>query len=143
MGSHPEKFTSKTCLSCGVCCVSLHDQDVFADVDEDDLRRMGAKLSRKLCIRFSLFDILLRTTPKAGKALGAIRTKDVEETSGPLKGISSYRCACLEGSLLKKVKCSIYKVRPECCRIFEPGNASCRWMRSQFKQAAKENKDGH
>ena len=140
--THLEVITSKTCVACGACCISLHNQDVFADVDEDDLRRMGSKLSRKLCVSFTLFDILLRNTPKAGKALGAIKTKEVEETSGPLKGVVARRCVCLEGSLLKKVKCSIYKVRPDCCRVFEPGNSNCRWIRNEFKRAAKENKHG-
>jgi Fe-S-cluster containining protein len=35
------------------------------------------------------------------------------------------RCACLDVSVRGQYPCSIYEVRPEDCRIVEPGSPAC------------------
>lgn len=35
------------------------------------------------------------------------------------------RCACLDVSVPDQYPCSIYEVRPEDCRIVEPGSPAC------------------
>jgi Fe-S-cluster containining protein len=42
------------------------------------------------------------------------------------------RCAALEGSVGKRVRCAIYRDRPAGCRRIEPGDARCRDARADY-----------
>lgn len=41
-------------------------------------------------------------------------------------------CSALDGIVGKKVKCMVYKDRPNACRNFEPNSSHCKFARSLF-----------
>jgi Fe-S-cluster containining protein len=131
----PEKVTAKDCLTCGVCCVSLQDQDCFCDLTPEDEERLGAAWVRRNVLRTRLFDFIA-----SGGRLpwGAIKTKWRKQQAGPLKGAEMLTCVALRGSILHRVQCSVYEKRPRTCReAVKPGDRTCLWLRREIRRAAE------
>lgn len=114
------KLTSKDCLTCGLCCVSLVDQVDYCNVTEQDKARLGKRFVR------------LHVVQPSGDA---IKTKWKVQRAGPLKGVEACSCVALRGSLKHRVSCSVYSVRPEVCRkAVLPGDRACRQVRQLFQE---------
>lgn len=125
-------MTSDDCQSCGLCCVSVYDQEVFADVDEADCERLGVAWVRRNVLFPSLFDQLVGGVP-------AIKTKWLAQRSGPMRGKRACVCVALRGTLLKKVRCSVYDRRPQSCRdSVEPGDLVCLDLRGELSEPGIE-----
>lgn len=130
-----EKITAETCTSCGVCCVAPSQQDVFADVDERDIVRLGKK-ARSLVRAQNPFDIT-NLLDGEHQPYAAIATRWRRMRAGPLRGWSINGCAALQGDLLHKCACSVYENRPRVCRTaVRPGDRTCRELRQVFKKRA-------
>jgi len=129
----PEK---PDCLSCGACCVSLQDQDVYCDVSEEDLKRLGKAWVRKNVLLSRPFDMIAGLIDGNLASHGAIKTKWTKQRSGPLKGFELCSCVALKGSVMDTVKCSVYEKRPDTCRsAVVPGDRTCLDARRLFKDA--------
>jgi Fe-S-cluster containining protein len=130
-----EKITPKTCLSCGACCVSLREQDAYCDVTSEDEKRLGKKFVRLNVLYPRPFDVLLAAVDGQRLVYGAIKTKWVEQKSGPFKGVSTCQCAALKGAIFKNVRCSVYEMRPHVCHVaVKPGDKWCREIRHLLRE---------
>jgi Fe-S-cluster containining protein len=110
------KLTSEDCRKCGVCCVSLTEHPEYADVTEKDKARLGQ--------RFVRLNVLQ----------DAIKTEWKTQRTGPFKGVQACSCVALRGSLMSRVSCSVYKVRPEVCKkAVKPGDRTCLRVRQMFR----------
>jgi len=89
-------------------------------VDEADCERLGVKWVKRNVDLPELFNqVAFGHTP-------AIKTKWLKQRSGPMKGTSVCVCVALRGTLLKKVRCSVYDQRPRVCReAVLPGDPMC------------------
>lgn len=138
-----ETISAKTCRSCGVCCVAPGSQNVFCDITKEDAERLGRKFVRLHVLQPSMFDLLAtRIDIAIGNhhllPFGAIKTRWVEQESGPFETYQFNQCVCLEGSLMKKTSCSIYAKRPGTCKTaVKPGDKQCRRLRRVFKDRIK------
>jgi Fe-S-cluster containining protein len=48
-------------------------------------------------------------------------------------------CAALKGTVMHKVKCSIYDKRPHACKTaVVPGDSTCRFLRIKVKEALED-----
>lgn len=133
-----EKITKETCLSCGACCVSLHDQNAFCDVMTADEKRLGKRFVRLHVLHSHPIDRLAAAIDGRSSEVphGAIKTEWREQKAGPFKGVEACACIALKGSLFHKVRCSVYDKRPQTCRVaVKPGDRSCRQIREMFHQA--------
>ena len=131
-----EIITKETCLECGVCCVSLHDQPAYCDVTKEDEARLGKRFVRLHVIHASYVDRLAHAIDGNRITEGAIATKWRMQKSGPMKGAELCACVALRGVVLKKVACSVYTNRPRACRVaVKPGDRSCRWLRRRIREA--------
>lgn len=131
----PEKVTAKDCLTCGVCCVSLEDQEAFCDVLPEDEARLGKAFVQRHVHRFRLLDLANSLLMGGGLPPGAIKTKWTKQRSGPLKGSEVLVCVALRGSVLHRVRCSVYERRPHACReAVKPGDKTCLWLRREFRR---------
>lgn len=81
------------CRTCGICCVSLVDQDSYVDVTPEDEARMSRR------VRLNIVRDL-----HTGNAL---RTVWIEQKTGPLAGVHVCQCSMLRGSLMNHVSCRI------------------------------------
>lgn len=130
------RLTSKDCLKCGLCCCSLEDTDRFANVSLEDKERLGKKLTKRLVrgpetMEYMTYYMGMRSFPE-----DAIKTKRRRQKEGPLKGQTLCQCACLEGTVLQEVRCTIYDVRPEVCRkAVKPGDPTCRKLRKLHEKS--------
>lgn len=86
------------CVACGRCC---HHGPRTVHLLEADEERMGKK-------RLEIY------TELDAKPPGFRFVKNTGE-----------RCACLDVSVPGRYPCAIYEVRPEDCRIVEPGSPAC------------------
>lgn len=91
------------CVSCGRCC--HHGPSTVHLLESDEARVLsrtdGAEILRRLTV--------LDNRPPGFRF--------VENTSG--------RCAALDVSVPGRYPCAIYDVRPDDCRLVEPGSPSC------------------
>lgn len=129
-----EKFD---CTKCGLCCVSLFDEEVFCDVQEKDLDKFDKKFIEKYVIFPNIFDLAYSAIMRsgAGKNQGALKTKFKKISEGPLRGYEACCCVMLQGNPGKKVSCKIYKKRPEVCRrSVKPGDSVCKTIRRAFEK---------
>lgn len=123
------------CRTCGVCCVSLHDQEVFCDLVPGDFKLLGQSWVRRNVLMTSSFDILVAALDGARVVEGAIKTKWRKMRSGLLRGATACCCAALRGSLLHRVSCSIYPRRPRACRVaLNPGERQCLTLRRMYAE---------
>lgn len=86
------------CVRCGRCC---HHGPRTVSLLESDEQRMGPRLLAKYT--------LLEARPPGFRFVA----NDGE------------RCACLDVSVPGQYPCGVYDVRPEGCRVVEPGSPSC------------------
>lgn len=105
------------CQACGACCVSHADEGTLADVSNTDRARMSSRT-----IRLHVLNESTKTTWK-------------HQAGGPLRGMKACVCTALVGSLLRRVRCSIYAERPDVCREFEPGSQRCQSARDELTRA--------
>jgi putative endonuclease len=124
------------CTTCGVCCISPIDQESYCDVTIADEKRLGAKLVKQYVLCSSMFDTLCAAIGWRPMPQGSIKTVWTEEKQGPFKSYKFCRCACLQGVVMKKVKCAVYDKRPRACHIaMKPGDSACRRLRDCFQEA--------
>lgn len=129
-----KNITAKTCLSCGACCVAPRHQGSFADVYEVDLKRLDKKFVKLHVLKSRPFDILANRLDGNVYPDAAIKTSRREMKAGPLKGHELNTCVALIGDVMAKVKCSIYKDRPDVCHTaVVPGDNACRALRKAMK----------
>jgi uncharacterized protein len=86
------------CVTCGRCC--HHGPDTVHLLEADEAR-MGPVLLAKYTV--------LQSRPPGFRF--------VKNEGG--------RCACLDVSRPGRFPCKVYEVRPEDCRIVEPGSPAC------------------
>jgi len=125
------------CRTCGLCCVSLQDQDSYCDVTATDVTRLGTRWSKRNVLFWTPWDSLM-TTINTGQrgGVGAIRTAWKMQRSGPMKGTEACACVALRGSLRHAVSCGVYRKRPEACRTAAvPGDEACLQVRRMFEEA--------
>lgn len=128
-----EKITSKTCLSCGACCVAPQHTDAFCDVTPQDMERFGKKFVRLHVIQPRLFNFLVSAFD-GGAPHGAIRTTWRKQRRGPHRGFELLTCAMLAGNVGESVRCRIYDKRPNVCHnAVKPGDPACRAIRTAFQ----------
>ena len=134
-----ETITAKTCLSCGACCVSYHDQEVFCDVTPTDEERLGRTFVRLNVLRPRIIDTLGAAIDGRHLPYGAIKTKWRKMRTGPLKGYEVCGCVALQGTVLEKVSCKVYEKRPDACRnAVKPGDKTCRQIRRMVLEKLEE-----
>ena len=142
-GDMKEKITSKTCLSCGACCVAPNDQEVFCDLVESDIKRLGEKWVQKHALApnpITLFSCVIDGAPPPPLA---IRSKYRAQRAGRLKGWELCCCVALRGSVMNQVSCSVYEKRPRACRMaVKPGDSACRRIRQAFDDYEPSEGDG-
>lgn len=127
------------CRRCGVCCVSLFDQDSFCDVTEKDVVRLGKSFARRNVLGLSAFDWLMAAVRGRGFSCAALKTKWKKQRSGPLKGAEAKACVALRGSILSRVSCSVYDRRPQACReAVVPGDRACLALRKKYQEMCTE-----
>lgn len=115
------------CKTCGICCVARAEQDVWVDLEENDLERIPKKYWKHVH-----FPSLLDWYP-----LGLF-TKTLQIRSGKYKGVVVCKCELLQGSVGHKVSCAIYRSRPAVCReALQPGDKLCRELRAEFDEDAR------
>lgn len=118
-------MSKPNCLTCGLCCCAPAGQDAFCDVTADDLKKIDKKFRLKVW-KPSSFDRLAAALSSEELPFGALRTKIL----GPVTA-----CVALEGDVGKKVKCAIYRTRPETCKTaVVPGDRACRGIRRTNKE---------
>jgi len=92
-------------------------------VTKEDAQKLPRKFRLKLW-HPSVFDIVMAGHMKYPFA--ALKTRELGEFTV---------CVALEGEVGKKVKCAIYKSRPDvCATVMKPGDKTCRMLRRQYKE---------
>jgi Fe-S-cluster containining protein len=91
------------CISCGRCCHHPPRSVHLLDVDEERMlrHRDGADILRRLTV--------LDSRPPGWRFVNNVGT----------------RCAALDVSVEGRFPCAIYEVRPDDCRLVEPGSPAC------------------
>ena len=132
------KKSAPNCRTCGVCCVSLQDDDIWAELTMADAERLGERWCRRNVLGHSMMDVLCRTLDGQPSYLGDIMTKWRKLRAGPFKGVEVCTCVALRGSILHRVSCSVYEKRPAVCRnALNPGERQCLEARRLFQQAVE------
>jgi Fe-S-cluster containining protein len=127
------------CRTCGVCCVCPEDMGHYCDVTPEDIERLGRGFVEKNVAFVSPFDMMAMIIDGRRIMGGAIRTTWRTMRQGPFRGYEMNACAALRGSVMHKVSCSIYKNRPNVCRIaLKPGDKSCLEVRKAFLRTIKD-----
>lgn len=122
------RLTAADCLTCGACCVTHYDQNVYVDVNDADMERLGKRWTRLHVIQPTTFDLLV-----VGFTDAAIETKRRTIRRGPLKGTAACVCVALSGDPMHRVRCSVYERRPQVCREgVKPGDTACRQARADL-----------
>lgn len=130
------------CRTCGVCCVSLYEQDVFCDVTEKDMRRLGPAFCKKYVLAPNLVTQLLEHIDGRRHNYYALATRPRVQRAGDLRGVEVCACAMLRGSVMNRVSCRIYDKRPVVCRqAVKPGDRTCRALRSMIQEVIDETID--
>lgn len=120
------------CRTCGLCCTSPYEQDVFVDLTGGDLKRLGPYLTRKYVLGPDTVTMLLQAIDGHVHDYSALITKSRIQRAGPYKGLTVCCCAFLRGSVLNQVSCRIYERRPKACReAIRPGDGTCKALRME------------
>jgi Fe-S-cluster containining protein len=136
--SSREEITSKTCLSCGACCVAPEDTESFCDVTATDAERLGKRFVRLHVLQPRPIDSFLSVL-RDREERGAIRTRWRKQTRGPHRSFKLLTCSMLSGNVMHKVKCRIYAKRPEVChKAVVPGDTACREIRRAFHASIEQ-----
>ncbi len=130
-----EVITPETCLSCGLCCTAPFGQLAFADVTNEDMKRLGRKFVRLHVAQFTTFDKLAAALDGKQIPDGAIKTTHHRLN----KSLMYTACSQLKGKLLEKTECAIYEKRPQVCKTaVVPGDRACRRIRTSYKKELKD-----
>lgn len=133
-----KKSEPPDCLSCGLCCVVMRDQDAFCDVTPKDLEKLDRRWIGRNVLFPSAIDTFAAMIDGAHLPFGAIATKWREVKDGPLKGIEVCACVALRGNVGHAVKCSIYAKRPQVCHdAVKPGDRTCFDIRRLVNEAVE------
>ena len=92
-----EKITAATCRSCGICCVSLTDSEVYCDVTVEDMKRLSKGFVKKNVVLPRAIDRLAHLIDGNYIPDGAIKTVWSAQKAGPLKGTEVCACVALRG----------------------------------------------
>jgi Fe-S-cluster containining protein len=95
------------CQACGACCGPKFPRSHYVAILDGDADRLPEDFRREHL-----------TFEERG--LPVIATKDTDDGSV---------CVALQGTVGKKVSCSIYKTRPQVCRDFAAGSEMCKAAR--------------
>lgn len=109
------------CRSCGACCLGGDGRQGWADCTVADVVRM----TRRVRAQLVPIDKLGWIHTECGAATPTVR-------SAEFGGV----CAFLRGRPGERVSCRIYETRPEVCRKFRRGSASCREARREIGLSA-------
>ncbi len=127
------------CQTCGICCISTKDSDIWAEITMEDAERLGSPWCKRNVLGRSTIDLLCAAISGQRTYFGGIMTRWRKVTSGPFKGISVCACVALKGSPMQKVRCAVYEKRPEVCRkALQPGEKQCLEARRMFLSAVEE-----
>ena len=100
----------------------------YADVTAEDESLMSERTRRRYLV--------------AGVSCSYTASAERVQRAGPLRGLIVAGCAALRGSVLYRVSCAIYEVRPSVCREFEPGGRAClarrRWLQEESDRIRSE-----
>lgn len=131
-------MSTPDCQTCGLCCVTLDDQEVWCDVTPEDEKRLPKKFVRLNVLKPTTAHQLAAALHGHELPYAAIKSKWTKQTSGSLKGVSACACVALQGNLLHKVRCKVYKTRPQACRdAMQPGDDACLELRGLWLDAAE------
>lgn len=130
MGAKPD------CRRCGLCCISLTGERIWAEVDIDDAERLGSAWCKRHVIGHDVTMQLIREAQTGRKALlGGIETVWREVKTGPLAGVEVCACVALRGSVMNRVSCRVYDRRPKICKTaLTPGEPACLRARAKVEQ---------
>lgn len=127
------------CLSCGLCCVALHDQAAYCNITKAETKRLGAWGKKNVLLSQPADRFAYMFNGSGEPPYGAIKTEWTMQKAGPLKGCETCSCVALVGSVLNKVRCSIYEKRPQTCReAVVPGDRTCLNLRRMVDEAIKK-----
>lgn len=127
---HRGRVVKPDCTKCGICCVSVHEQECVCALTHEDLLKFPPRFIAKNVIEFSLLDQLAYNTPPA-----ALRTKFSQTNKGFFAGFEFLVCCQLDGQVGHKVRCRIYKTRPAICRkVIKSGDLVCIGLREAYKK---------
>jgi Fe-S-cluster containining protein len=133
-----EEITSGTCRSCGMCCVATQDDEAWADLTEEDEKRLGKRFVRLHVIQPHALNSFAAAID-GRRAPGAIATRWIDTTRGPFAGYQMNACTALDGDVGHHVRCTIYTKRPEVCRVaLQPGDRSCRAIRDEMRRRVED-----
>lgn len=135
------KRTKPRCKGCGVCCVSLHGDIAYCDVEPGDTKRLTSAERKHVCYP-SFFDQACQALDGRKAVYGAIETRWRTQRAGPLKGLEACTCFFLKGSVLKDAVCKIYPRRPDTCKkACSPGERACLEARRMVMEMAERERD--
>jgi Fe-S-cluster containining protein len=127
MSTDGDETDELDCTKCGACCWCHADnQDYFCNLTEAEMARLPQQFVKHLTRGVDVLD---------GEYMppGALKTKWKRMKSGPFKDKVLNVCVMLDGSLLSRVKCRIYNIRPKACRnAANPGDEGCLRARSML-----------
>ena len=99
------------CQNCGACCVSDFDAPDYVHVSNEEAEPFWERDLGKLLYEERTY----------GAPAMSMRTREDE--------CGNCRCIALSGTVGKDVSCSVYDIRPNVCRNFEPGTDVCDYAR--------------
>ena len=73
-----------------------------------------------------------RFTIESDEALDAIPAELVNARQSGMR-CDGDRCAALAGTIGEATRCTIYELRPEVCRVCQPGDDECNMARRKFR----------
>jgi len=122
------------CRTCGACCVCAYDQEGFCDLTDRDLERFSPSFIRRYVLFSSPFQLLIAAVGGRREPSAVLSTRYLTSRAGPFRGISVCTCALLSGSLLHRVRCRCYPIRPHICRTaVRPGTRQCLAIRRSLQ----------
>lgn len=129
------------CRTCGVCCISVADADIWAEITFEDAKRLGSAWCKRNVLGNDELNLLCCAFSGRPSYYGGIRTRWRKVRGGPLKGIEICACVALKGDPLRKVRCDVYEKRPTVCRkALQPGEKQCLQARRLFRTAVENAK---
>lgn len=102
------------CQSCGACCCNTTRNRLLKTTEYVEITRKD------------------RLFKEDRATLKRVATENAEGAFHMRLVGDEQRCVALEGILGDTVRCSIYTLRPEGCRLVESGDEACRAARRQF-----------
>lgn len=113
------------CRTCGACCATPVDQDSWADLTKNDLKRLTLAFRKHAVIVPRQVSQWAHHGDYA--ALKTVWRKQSQRGVYPRKKLLV--CVALRGSVGHRVSCSIYGRRPKVCIEFKPGSRYCLELR--------------